>query len=130
MAGSATFDLQFRKQGDRLLIQASSLDPQPLCLTAGVDCVELSLPPFQVDTLQALPPAGSPTVQAKILSASENGFEIEGLAGSTVALNARFVRTPVQVSRASFEKAILTVRFPAGEGYQRTTVRFTYVSSS
>jgi hypothetical protein len=133
--GAATFDLQFRKHGDRLLIGASSVDPQSLCLTAGADCVpttarthqiELSLPPFEVDPPHALPPAGSPTVFAKILSKSENGFEIEGLGGSAVALNVRFVRPPVRVSGASLDDGILTVRFPAGEGYQRTTVRFTY----
>jgi hypothetical protein len=79
-----------------------------------------------VDPPLVLPPAGSPTVFAKILSQSEDGFEIEGLAGSTVALNVRFVRPPLQVSGASSENGMLIVRFPAGEGYQRATVRFTF----
>jgi hypothetical protein len=133
--GAARFDLQFRKQGDKLLIEASSIDPQPLCLTAGADCVpttarthqlELNLPPFEVDPPHALPPAGSPTVSAKILSESESGFEIEGLGGATVALNVRFARPPVQVSGAALEDGLLVVRFPAGEGYQRAVVRFTF----
>ena len=133
--GAAMFDLQFRKHGDKLLMEASSIDPQPLCLTAGADCVpttarthqlELNLPAFEVDPPHALPPVGSPTVFAKILSKSENGFEIEGLAGSAVALNVRFVRPPVQISGASLEDGVLIVRFPAGEGYRRASVRFTY----
>jgi hypothetical protein len=133
--GAATFDLQFRKHGDKLLIEASSIDPQPLCLTAGADCVpttarthqmELNLPAFEVDPPHALPPVGSATISAKIFSKSENGFEIEGLAGSSVALNVRFVRPPAQISGASLESGELIVRFPSGKGYQRTTVRFTY----
>ncbi|MGA2195605.1 MAG: glycogen debranching protein [Bryobacteraceae bacterium] len=133
--GAATFDLHFRKHDDKLLIEASSIDPQPLCLTAGADCVpatarihqlELNLPAFEVDPPHALPPVGSSTVSAKILSESETGFEIEGLAGSAVALNVRFVGPPVQVSGASLEGGELIVRFPAGEGYQRATVRFTF----
>jgi hypothetical protein len=133
--GAATFDLQFRKHGDKVLIEASSIDPQPLCLTAGADCVpttarthqlELNLPAFEVDQPDALPPLGSPTVSAKILSKSENGFEIEGMAGSAAKLNARFVRPPVQVSGASLDNGMLVVRFPPGEGYQRASVRFTF----
>jgi hypothetical protein len=133
--GAAGFDLRFRKVNGKLLIDASSAEPQPLCLTAGEDCaattalthhLELNLPAFEVNLPHALPPLGSPTVQAKILAQSENGFEIEGLAGSVVELDIRFVRPPLQVSGATLDRGKLTVRFPAGDGYQRSAVRFTY----
>jgi hypothetical protein len=133
--GAASFDIQFRKEGGKLLINARSADPQPLCLTAGENCtattasthrLELNLPAFEVDPPQNLPPAGSTTALPKILSKSDDGFEIEGLAGSSVALFVRFVRPPILVSGASFDHGSLLVRFPAGEGYQRTTVRFIY----
>jgi hypothetical protein len=133
--GEASFDLQFRRDHGKLLIDASSAEPQPLCLTAAADCnpatarthhLELNLPAFEVDPPQKLPPAGSTTALPKILSKSDDGFEIEGLAGSSVALFVRFVRAPVQVTGASFDHGVLLVRFPSGEGYQRTTVRFAY----
>ena len=133
--GAASFDIQFRKEGGKLLVTVRSAAPQPLCVTAGENCtattasahhLELDLPAFEVDPPQRLPPAGSATALPKILSKSDDGFEIEGLAGSSVALFVRFVRPPVQVSGASFDHALLLVGFPPGEGYQRTTVRFTF----
>jgi hypothetical protein len=133
--GGVSFDMRFRKDRGKLLIDASSSEPQPLCLTAGVDCsattarthhLELNLPAFEVDLPHALPPPGSPTVFAKILAQSDNTFQIEGLAGSVAELDVRFVRVPAQVAGATLDRGKLLVRFPAGEGYKRTTVRFTW----
>jgi hypothetical protein len=133
--GGTVFDVRFRKHHGKLLIDASSVEPQMLCLTAGQDCeakmarthhLELNLPAFEIDLPQTLPPVGSPTVFAKILTQSENGFQIEGLAGSVAEVDVRFARPPSQISGASLDHEKLTVRFPAGEGYQRVTVQFTY----
>ncbi len=133
--GGTLFDIRFRKHQGKLLIDASSAEPQPLCLTAGADCeaktarthhLELNLPAFEIDLPQVLPSVGSPTVFAKIVAQSENGFEIEGLAGSVAELDVRFTRPPSQVSGAILDHEKLVVRFPAGEGYQRMAVRFTY----
>jgi hypothetical protein len=133
--GSASFDVRFQKDHGKLLIDVRSAEPQPLCLTAGEDCaattarthhLELKLPAFEVDLPYRLPPAGSPTILPKILSQSENSFEIEGLAGSVAELDVRFVRPPSQVLGATLDHEKLTVQFPAGEGYQRVTIRFTY----
>jgi hypothetical protein len=133
--GATSFDLRFRKDHGKLLIDASSADPQPLCLTGSADCVpttarthhlELDLPAFEVNVIRVLPPAGSPTVFAKILSQSENSFEIEGLADSVAELDVRFVRTPSQIAGAVLDHGKLLVRFPPSEGYHRTTVQFTY----
>lgn len=133
--GGVSFDVRFRKDHGKLLIDASSSEPQALCLTAGPDCaattarthhLELNLPAFEVNLPHALPPPGSPTVFAKILAQSDNAFEIEGLAGSVAELDVRFVRAPAQVMGATLDRGKLLVRFPAGEGYKRTTVRFTW----
>jgi hypothetical protein len=133
--GAERFDIQFSKDHGKLVIDVSSSEPRQLCLTAGEDCsattarthrLELNLPAFEVDLPHTLPPAGSPTVSAKILARSEDGFEIEGLAGSVAELDVRFVRTPVQIAGAILAQGKLLVRFAPGDGYQRATVRFTY----
>jgi hypothetical protein len=138
--GEARFDIRFRKDHGKLLIDASSGDLQSLCLTtaretSATPCaattarthhVELSLPAFEVELPHALPAPGSGTGFAKILAQSENGFEIEGLGGSVAALEVRFVRPPAQVAGAALEGGKLLVRFPEGDGYQRTSVRFTW----
>jgi hypothetical protein len=133
--GASVFDVHFRKHLGKLLIEASSAEPQTLCLTADADCdakiarthdLELNLPELEVYVPHKLPPAGSATILPKILSQSENGFEIEGLAGSVAELDVRFARSPSQVSGATLDHEKLIVQFPTGVGYQRTTVRFTY----
>ena len=63
-------------------------------------------------------------MSAKILSQSENGFEIEGLGGSTAELDVRFIKAPVQIDGGALSGTKLTVRFPPGEGHRKTTVRF------
>ena len=78
----------------------------------------------------ALPPPGSPTAFAKIVAQSEEGFEIEGIGETVAELEVRFNRTPAQIAGATLqptlERGKLLVRFPAGQGYQRTAVRFTW----
>jgi hypothetical protein len=133
--GAATFDIAFRKDRGKLLIDASSQTPQPLCLTAGAACtattdrthrLELNLPAFEVEVPHALPPQGSPTIYAKILTQSKDGFDIEGLGGSASEVDVRFFQEPLQISGATLNNGKLMVHFPAGEGYQRTKIRFTW----
>jgi glycogen debranching enzyme len=131
--GTASFDLTFRKQEGKLIVEAASGEPQLLCLTARGECsatssrthvLELNLPAFEVYVPHALPPAGSLTLGAKILAQSSDGFEVEGPAGSTSELDIRFARNPARTEGGALQGKKLTVRFPAGEGYQRTSVRF------
>jgi hypothetical protein len=133
--GSSSFDVRFQKDRGKLLIDVSSAEPQPLCVTAGESCtattarthhLELELPAFEVDLPYRLPLAGSSTILPKLLARSEDSFEIEGLASSVAELDVRFVRPPSQVSGATLNHEKLRVQFPAGEGYQRMTIRFTY----
>jgi hypothetical protein len=53
-----------------------------------------------------------------------DGFEIEGVGGSVVEVDVRFLRAPARVTGAALAGGKLLVRFAAGEGYQRTNVRF------
>lgn len=131
--GGALFDISFRKEKGKLLIDAKSATPQLLCLTAAADCqpttalthhFELSLPPFEVEVPHGLPEPGSATAFAKILSESENAFEIEGIAGATASVAARFTRDPSAITNATLERGKLIVHFPPGQGYTKTTVRF------
>ena len=134
-AGGAAFDITFRKDHGKLLIEASSQTPQLLCLTAGEPCaatssrthsLEMALPAFEVELPHALPAPGSATSFPRILSQSEAGFEIEGPGGTEAEADVRFVHEPRVVSGAALDGRKLRVRFPAGEGYQRVSVRFTF----
>jgi hypothetical protein len=128
------FDVMVRKEGGKLIISAESKLPQPLCLaggaagctvtTAATHRLELDLPPFEVEAPHRLPMPGAQTAFAKILAQTDAGFEMEGLAGSTTEVDVRFVRPPAQISGATLNGGKLTVRFPEGDGYQRTVVRF------
>lgn len=123
--GGTLVDLHFKRTGGKLLVEGSS--KQPFCLTAGTGCatrLELPLPRYEVTLPQPLPAPGSPTMFAKILAQTENSFDIEGIGGTTVDLDVRFLRPPAQISGAMLARGKLTVHFPAGEGYQRTTVGF------
>jgi hypothetical protein len=133
--GASRFDLTFRKEGGKLLIDASSEAPQLLCLTSDPECVattglthnlEIALPAFEVELPHGLPSPGSSTAFARIVSQSEAGFEIEGLGGSLAEVDVRFGRAPRQIAGATLNGAKLSVRLPPGDGYRRATVSFTF----
>ena len=62
----------------------------------------------------------------KIVSQSDAGFDIEGPGGSEAEVDVRFVQEPRVVSGADLDHGKLRVRFPAGEGYRRVSVRFMF----
>jgi hypothetical protein len=51
---------------------------------------------------------------------------VEGFGGSTARVSIRFEKVPSQISGAVLENGKLTIRFPAGEGYQSTRVGFVW----
>jgi hypothetical protein len=53
-------------------------------------------------------------------------LEFEAPGGSECGLPVRFNRPGVRVSGAELAGSNLRVRFPAGDGYQRTSVTFTW----
>ena len=135
--GSGRFDLRFVKDHAKLLIDATSAEPQSLCLASATsqECsattalthhLELDLPPFEIELPHGLPAPGARTAFSKILSQSDTGFDIEGQAGSATELNVRFVRPPARISGATLNGAKLLVHFPAGQGYRRVVVRFAW----
>ena len=83
--------------------------------------------------IQVLPPAGSPTVFAKILSQSESRLEIEGLAGSVAELDVRFVHPLSQIAGAVLDHGKLLVRFRRAKAtterqFDLRTIKVTYGS--
>jgi glycogen debranching enzyme len=132
---SGLWDLTFQKSGTKLRIEAKSAQPQLLCLTAGADCtpttarihnMELDLPLFEVELPHALPPPGSSTTLCKIISKTDDSFDVEGMAGSEAQLAVRFARAPAKVTGAVLSQGKLIVRFAEGEGYVRARIGFTW----
>ena len=141
--GDARIDLDFARQGGQLVIRARSASPE-VCLVpqtaprdhncdatgAGAHELTLPLPAVEVGVPGALPLPGSRTVQLKAVGeqrdANRYALELEAPGGSEVGLPVRFNRTGVRVTGAEVAGSSLRVRFPAGDGYQRVSVVFTW----
>jgi glycogen debranching enzyme len=133
--GDALFDVAFQRVGGKLRVEASSPAAQVLCIDAGNGCspsqatvhrIDLDLPLFEIALEQDLPPPGGRTAFPKILSQSSDGFDIEGIGGSTAQVSVRFARPPIRIQGAALKDGKLAVRFPDGEGYRRTSVHFSW----
>jgi glycogen debranching enzyme len=143
--GAAEFDLDLVRQGGNLVVRAHSRQPQVLCLDDGaaprssqacasapatIHELRLALPPVEPGLEPHLPLAGSRTTMLKALSFVVYGTRatllLEAPGGSTQSLPVRFNRTAVSVSGASVEQDRLLVPFPAGDGYRRTQVEFSW----
>jgi hypothetical protein len=131
--GGSAFDLIFRKQGGKLLVDATSREPQLLCMTNGTDCTqtaeqthhfEQALPSFEVEVPHKLPAPGALTESAKIIATTADTIEIEGQGGSLAVLDIRFVKPPARIDGGSMQNGQLLVRFPEGSGYVHARVRF------
>lgn len=134
--GNSRVDLDFKRDGDHLLIQARSDPPAVLCLVpqtaAREDCraprreLRLELPPVEIDIPHGLPQPGSRTEQLKVLaeerSANRLAITMEAAGGSTYELPLRINRPGVHLSGAEITGDKLHVHFPAGSGYQREVV--------
>jgi glycogen debranching enzyme len=108
-------DVHFKKEGAKLIIEAT-----------GAPRIELPLPPFEVNVPASLPAPGAPTSFPKILAQSANSFDIEGIGGTTAEIDVRFIKPPTHITGATLAGKKLTVHFPPGEGYQRTSIQFTW----
>ena len=138
--GNSRIDLDFKREGDRLVIQARSDPPLVLCLVpqtaAREDChtprheLRLELPPVEIDIPHGLPQPGSRTQQLKVLaeerSANRLTITMEAPGGSAYDLPLRINRPGLHVSGAEIAGDKLRVRFPAGSGYQREVVTLTW----
>ena len=143
--GDARIDLDFARQDGRLMIKARSAAAE-FCLAAQTaprdrDCsgasagtheLTLPLPAVEVGVPGELPLPGSRTVQLKVVGeqreANRYALELEAPGGSEHNLPVRFNRPGVRVSVSGAEMAgpNLRVRFPAGDGYRRVSVAFSW----
>ena len=142
--GDSRLEMEFVRDEERLVVRARSSSPQVLCLvtqTAPRDqpCRDtasamhelvLQLPAVELGIPSALPLPGSRTSQLKVTGErrTDNYFEadFEAPSGTEYDLPVRLNRPNVHASGAELSGSRLHLRIPAGSGYQRTTVRFTW----
>jgi len=141
--GDLRIDLDFAWQGGRLIITAKSASSE-FCLAPQTaprdrDCsgsgssrreLVLPLPAVEAGVPGGLPLPGSRTTNLKVigehLEANRYALELEAPGGSEYQLPLRFNRPGVRTSGAEVAGSSLRVRFPAGEGYMRASVAFTW----
>jgi hypothetical protein len=138
--GDSRFDLEFTRQSDRLIVRARSDSPQTLCLLSetGGRCspapaisheIVLPLPAVEIGVSSDLPLPGAKTTQLKIVgerhAAARYEVEFEGWGGSEYNLPVRLNRA-ARATGADLTGSALHLRFPAGDGYQRVAVAFTW----
>uniref|UniRef100_Q02CJ9 Glycogen debranching enzyme-like protein n=1 Tax=Solibacter usitatus (strain Ellin6076) TaxID=234267 RepID=Q02CJ9_SOLUE len=142
--GGARVDLQFTREGGRLIARAQSSVPVVLCLTDEAaphdrDChspaavertLELPLPPVEVGIPHGLPAAGSRTGQLHVVSqrssANRLDLRLAAPAGGSYDLPVRLNRPGVRVAGAQLTGSLLHMQFPAGRGYQHVTVSLSW----
>ena len=102
------------------------------CVATGEGARELTLPlrEVEVGVPGELPLPGSRTAQLKAVGERRDAhryeLELEAPAGSEVRLAVRLNRDGVRVSGAELAGTTMRVKFPAGDGYQRMSVVFTW----
>jgi glycogen debranching enzyme len=139
--GDRRLDVEFVRAGDRLTVRAASgtafcilpqSAPREQSCTDGAATHEISLPlpPVEVGMPHGLPSPGSRTEQVKAVSERELAgryeVEFEAPGGSEVEMPVRVNRAGVRASGGDWNGSRLRVRFPAGDGYQRVAVSFTW----
>jgi hypothetical protein len=142
--GTTRVDLQFTREGGRLIVQARSAVPSVLCLVglgaprdqecptaAALDhTLELPLPAVEFEVPHELPPAGSLTGQLQVINEHSAGnrldLELAAPAGTSYELPVRLNRPSVRATGAEIAGSVLRVRFPSGRGYQRASVSFSW----
>jgi Mannosylglycerate hydrolase MGH1-like glycoside hydrolase domain len=115
--GASTVDLEYRRDGGRLLISGGQTFSLPL------PGVELAFPAH-------LPLEGAVTSQLKALDehASEHQavFTLAAQGGSTYDLRVRLNRPNVKAQGGEVRDGKLHIEFPSGSGYQTKTVTFSW----
>ena len=142
--GDSRIELEFTRQAGRLTVRATSAAPEIVCLVAqsaprDQTCSErpskahelvLQLPGVEVGIPAEIPAAGANTSQLKVIDerGAENRFDVEFEApgGKTYDLPVRLNRSNVRASGAELAGSRLHLKFPAGSGYQKLSVHFTW----
>jgi glycogen debranching enzyme len=131
--GEQTVDIDFERAGQTLKVTAKSDAPGILCLVnqpsrpcsqaaSKVHLLSVPLPPVEIGLPDESPQEGDSTHATKVLAerytARTAEFQLAAPAGSKVNLFVRKNNSQVQSDSAKL------VEFPAGSGYQTTTVTF------
>jgi glycogen debranching enzyme len=141
--GASQFDLEFKRAGEQLIVQAKSPDPERLCLVPQSapheDCaaapstiheLRLDLPPVEVGLPHGLPEPGAQTQQLKVLderyAANRLDITVEAPGGSTHELPFRVNRPGLRLSGAEIDGHTLLIRFPSGAGREQEVIRLTW----
>lgn len=142
--GGSRLELEFVRQADRMLVRARSASVEVVCLApqsaprdqpcrepAGViHELAVPLPPVEISIPAELPPPGSRTAQLKVVgenrAADRMVVDFEAPGGAEYELGVRLNRPNVRAGGAELSGSKLRLRFPAGDGYQRTSVTFTW----
>jgi hypothetical protein len=92
--------------------------------------LEFALPAVEIEVPHRLPPAGSATVELRVISqrSGVNRMELELAApgGTAYDLPLRLNRPGVRAQGAEISENLLRVRFPSGSGFQRISVTFSW----
>jgi glycogen debranching enzyme len=142
--GDSRFEIEFTRRADRIVVRARSASPEIACLvpqSAPRDqpCGEparierelaLPAPPVELEIPSELPLPGARTSQIKVVGEHRfnHRFELdfEAPGGSAFELPVRLNVTNARSSGAELSGSKLQLRFPAGDGYQRVSVTFTW----
>lgn len=142
--GDSRIDIEFTRDAHRLVVRARSAAPEIVCLVPQTElrdqpCTEtarsvreivLPLPALEVSIPTTMPLPGSRTAQLKVVGErrTANRFELdlEAPGASELELPVRLNRPNVRASGAELAGSKLRLRFPAGKGYQQTSVTFTW----
>ena len=137
LLGSTVIDLNVKRQGEAVTIEAKSRGNVPFCLQASSEprtpchgsatqTVTVSTPPLQISVPTEPPGPGATTSQLKVMEEAYTDrratFTFEGLAGHSYYLPVRTTRAHITVEGASLSDATLHVKFPTGIGYQKQKV--------
>jgi hypothetical protein len=142
--GETRLEIEYRRDGGRLLVTARSAKPDVVCLAAPaaprdrmcstppstLHDLALDLPPVEISVPHGLPAAGSETVQLKVTDerflANQATFVLEASGGTDVSLPVRLHRAGTRISGAELGGGRVRVRFPQGPGYKRALVTFSW----
>jgi hypothetical protein len=141
--GPPEVDMDFKRTGEHLMVEARSAEPERLCLVprnaprdecaaapATLHQLSIALPPVEVGAVYGLPEAGARTQQLKVLdeeyAANRLVLTVEAQGGSTHELPLRINRPGLRLSGAETDGHTLRIHFRPGVGYQREIVTLSW----
>ncbi len=139
--GSARIDLQFRRQGDTLIIDGHSQNDTSFCLQSQTadskachssksQTLRIALPPVEVAVPVNLPEQGATTSQLKVIDQSytdrQASFTFEAEGGRNYLLPLRLNRAGITTSDAFISGGLLHLQMQNGASFQKKTVVFSW----